>query len=85
MGGNFKVKSGTGQGDPVSADNFNIATEPLNLVLQKHLETFAYVFSNGHKPGLQIYADDNLLMTNLRSREDLQIIIEAYEVQRLVA
>ena len=34
-----------------SADNFNVAIEPLNLLIKKHLENFAYVFSNGHKTG----------------------------------
>ena len=59
----FQVKSGTGPGDPVSADNFNVATEPLNLLIKKYLHDFAYVFSNGHKAGRLIYADDDLILT----------------------
>jgi len=74
----FIIKTGSGQGDPLSAVLYLIATEPCNRALIKHCENILYKSTLNFKIGIKLYADDNKTPLQLTRPSDIQIIHSIY-------
>ena len=74
----FIIKTGSGQGDPISSILFLISTEPLNRALVQQTAHIMYKTINNHSFGGFFFADDNLAGLNIRSPQDLQIMQSVY-------
>jgi exonuclease III len=73
------IRTGTGQGDPLSSILFLLATEPLNRVLSAEHQQIMYETNEGLKPGPQLFADDNLLPTSLPTPESILPVLQTYD------
>ena len=78
IGQQFKVRTGTGQGCPMSAPLFTIATEPLNRAIKALHEDKFYTLTTGRKVGPRMYADDNLTALNMRTGREVKEILGTY-------
>jgi len=79
------IKTGSGQGDPLSSILFLLATEPLNRALaEKHLDVM-YTTDEGITIGPSMFADDNLLNMALQSAQDISPVINTYNDYQLVS
>jgi hypothetical protein len=54
------IKTGSGQGDPLSSFLFLLATEPLNLSIAQNNRNLMYNTEGGINVGKILFADDNL-------------------------
>ncbi len=79
LGSNFKIKSGSGQGDPPSAPRYNIGADPGLVAVQSVVQRYAYTFSNGYKLPVFGYADDQICGTTARCSGDIEQIISVYK------
>jgi hypothetical protein len=73
------IKTGSGQGDPLSSILFLIATEPLNRLLASSFPELMYVSEEGVTVGPVLYADDNLTPLSLDTSDQLGSILDLYE------
>jgi exonuclease III len=73
------IRTGTGQGDPLSSILFLLATEPLNRVLVAEHGEMMYETNEGLKPGPQIFADDDLLPLSLPTPDSILPILDTYD------
>jgi hypothetical protein len=73
------IKTGSGQGDPLSSILFLIATEPLNRILASNFQGLMYCTEEGVTVGPLLYADDNLTPLALTAAEQLQPILSLYD------
>jgi hypothetical protein len=72
------VRTGSGQGDPISSILFLLATEPLNRALAQNYRHLMYTTRGNLTVGLILFADDNLNPLSMRSANDIQPIIDLY-------
>jgi exonuclease III len=72
------IKTGSGQGDPMSSPMFDIGTEPLCLVLILIMQSILYQDNGGLKVGPTIFADDNMNPVALTKASDLQPALQIY-------
>jgi hypothetical protein len=72
------VRTGSGQGDPISSILFLLATEPLNRALAQNYTEIMYKTRGDTTVGPILFADDNLNPLALRSADDIQPIIDLY-------
>ena len=63
------IKTGSGQGDPLSSILFLIATEPLNRILCSSFQALMYTAEDRVTVGPVLYADDNLTPLALDNAE----------------
>ena len=77
-GHTFDIKCGSGQGNPPSAGNFNLGTDPLLRALNKTLLRIQYRYDNGITLPTTAYADDHLHGLNLLRAEQVKCILEVY-------
>jgi len=75
----FLIETGSGQGDPLSAVLYLIATEPCNRALVQHCHNRLYKSPLGVTIGIKLYADDNKTPLQLQSNNDIHIIHDIYE------
>ncbi len=73
------IRTGSGQGDPLSSLLFLLASEPLNRALATNHTEVMYKTEDNLQPGPKIYADDNLLSLSLTSSQDLLPIVNTYD------
>jgi hypothetical protein len=73
------VKTGSGQGDPMSSILFLMATEPLNRILCTRLSELMYKAEDEIVVGPILYADDNLTSLLLTHAEQIQPLLELYD------
>jgi hypothetical protein len=73
------IKTGSGQGDPLSSILFLIATEPLNRLLASLFPDIMYVSEEGVTVGPVFYADDNLTPLSLTTADQLEPILQLYD------
>jgi hypothetical protein len=69
------IKTGSGQGDPLSSILFLIATEPLNRILATGLRELMDRLEEGVINGPLLYADDNITPMALTEAEQLQSVL----------
>ena len=79
------IKTGSGQGDPLSSILFLIATEPLNRALAANFPEIMYTTEGGTKVGPILFADDNLNPLSIPNEEGLQEYLQTYESYRRVS
>ena len=79
------IKTGSGQGDPLSSILFLLATEPLNRALATNNNNKMYVMEDGTTVGPILFADDNLNPLALNTAEDLTPIIDTYATYQQVS
>jgi hypothetical protein len=72
------IKTGSGQGDPLSSILFLIATEPLNRILCSSFQALMYTAEDRVTVGPVLYADDNLTPLALDNAEQIQPILDLY-------
>jgi hypothetical protein len=72
------IKTGSGQGDPLSSILFLIGSEPLNKIIAMKLAQIMYTTMEGVTVGPILFADDNLSPTKLQSIEQLEPLLELY-------
>jgi exonuclease III len=72
------VRTGSGQGDPISSILFLLATEPLNRALAQNYRHLMYTTRGNLTVGPILFADDNLNPLSMRSANDIQPIIDLY-------
>ena len=72
------VRTGSGQGDPISSILFLMATEPLNRALAQNYRNLMYTTEANTTIGPILFADDNLNPLSIESANDLQPIINLY-------
>jgi hypothetical protein len=73
------IKTGSGQGDPLSSILFLIATEPLNKLLASLFPDIMYISEEGVTVGPVFYADDNLTPLSLTTADQLRPILQLYD------
>ncbi len=78
LGDQKTIKTGSGQGDPLSSVLFNIATEPLNRAIALKTTHLSYKTIEGRSTGPIIYADDNINPLSLTTGEQITEIIRIY-------
>jgi len=72
------VRTGSGQGDPISSILFLLATEPLNRALAQNYRNLMYSTVGNLTIGPILFADDNLNPLSIERANDLQPIIDLY-------
>ena len=72
------IRTGSGQGDPLSSILFLIATEPLNKVLAANFPHLMYTTESGLTVGPNFFADDNLNHLSILDGEGLQEYLAVY-------
>jgi hypothetical protein len=60
------VRTGSGQGDPLSSILFLIGSEPLNKLIVTKFTEIMYTTAEGVTVGPILFADDNLSPTNFK-------------------
>jgi hypothetical protein len=73
------IKTGSGQGDPLSSILFLISTEPLNRILCSSFLELMYVAEDNITVGPILYADDNLTPLAIRRADQIHSILEVYD------
>ena len=78
LGDQKLIRTGSGQGDPLSSVLFNIATEPLNRAIAARTNHLSYKTLEGRSIGPIIYADDNINPLALDNGDQIMEIIRVY-------
>ena len=73
------IRTGSGQGDPLSSILFLLASEPLNRALVARHTNLMYVTNEGLRTGPKVYADDNLLPLSLTTAQDITPVLNTYQ------
>jgi hypothetical protein len=73
------IKTGSGQGDPLSSILFLISTEPLNRILCSSFMELMYTAEDNITVGPILYADDNLTPLAIQQADQIQSILQLYE------
>ena len=80
-----EIRTGSGQGDPLSSVLFNIATEPMNRAIAAGTISLAYKTIENRAIGPIIYADDNINPLSLTRGEQINDIVEIYRQYKEVS
>jgi hypothetical protein len=72
------IKTGSGQGDPLSSILFLISTEPLNRILCSSFLELMYVAEDNIMVGPILYADDNLTPLAIQQVDQIHSILQLY-------
>jgi hypothetical protein len=72
------IKTGSGQGDPLSSILFLISTEPLNRILCSSFLELMYVAEDNITVGPILYADDNLTPLAIQQVDQIHSILQLY-------
>jgi hypothetical protein len=72
------IKTGSGQGDPLSSILFLIGSEPLNRLIASSFPNLMYVTREGVRVGPVIFADDNLSPLSLTHAKQITPILDLY-------
>jgi hypothetical protein len=73
------IKTGSGQGDPLSSILFLISTEPLNRILCSSFMELMYTAEDDITVGPILYADDNLTPLAVQNADQIQSILQLYD------
>ena len=65
----ISIRTGSGQGDPMSSSLFLIASEPVNLAITKICQQIMYTDRMGNQPNAILFADDNINQRPSRMRK----------------
>jgi len=65
------VRTGSGQGDPISSILFLLATEPLNRALVQNYRNLMYTTEGNLTVGPILFADDNLNPLSIERANDI--------------
>jgi hypothetical protein len=79
------VGTGSGQGDPISSILFLLATEPLNRALAQNYRHLMNKRRGNISVGPILFADNNLNPLSIRSANDIQPIIDLYNLYTMVS
>jgi hypothetical protein len=72
------IKTGSGQGDPLSSILFLIGSEPLNMILATKFLEIMYKTEENVTVGPILFADDNISPLSLNSAEDINPLLDIY-------
>ena len=72
------IRTGSGQGDPLSSILFLLASEPLNRALIKKHMALMYETNEGLRPGPVTYADDGLHGLALPTPQSIEPLLQTY-------
>ncbi len=72
------IRTGSGQGDPLSSILFLIGSEPLNRLIANCFPNLMYVTREGVRVGSIIFADDNLSPLSLTQAEQINPLLDLY-------
>jgi hypothetical protein len=72
------IRCGSGQGNPPSAGNFNLGTDPLLRALNKRLQLIQYKFENQMTLPTLAYADDHLHGLHITNSIQINQLVEIY-------
>jgi hypothetical protein len=73
------IRTGSGQGDPLSSILFLIGSEPLNRLIAPSFPNLMYVTREGIRVGPVIFADDNLSPLSLTHADQITPILDLYK------
>ncbi len=73
------IRTGSGQGDPLSSILFLIGSETLNRLIAKCFPNLMYVTREGVRVGSIIFADDNLSPLSLTQAEQINPLLNLYD------
>jgi hypothetical protein len=73
------IRTGSGQGDPLSSILFLIGSEPLNRLIASSFPHLMYVTREGIRVGPVIFADDKLSPLSLTSANQITPILDLYK------
>ena len=79
------IRTGSGQGDPLSSILFLLASEPLNRALVANHTAAMYTTNDGLRAGPQLFADDNQLPLAITNTQALQSIMHTYDTYKQVS
>jgi len=79
LGPEFKLRTGTGQGDPPSAPRYDIGADPLLRAVQQVVQNFRYTMNTGRQVPFSAYADDQMGALSVQSSQQVKDIIQVYE------
>jgi len=79
------IKTGSGQGDPLSSILFLLATEPLNLSIAQNNRNLMYNTEGGINVGPILFADDNLNPLRLSNAEEVRPLLQLYSEYQQVS
>jgi hypothetical protein len=79
------IKTGSGQGDPLSSILFLLATEPLNLSIAQNNRNLMYNTEGGINVGPILFADDNLNPLRLSTAEEVRPLLQLYSEYQQVS
>jgi len=74
----FNIVCGSGQGNPPSAGNFNLGSDPVLRVIQKVIENCTFRLRNGIRVPPTAYADDHLHLTRAQNAMQIMDIFRVY-------
>ena len=77
-GDTFNIECGSGQGNPPSAGNFNLGTDPLIRAVNNVIQDLKYEYNSGLKLPPISYADDHLHGVSLLRADQINRILEVY-------
>ena len=72
------IKTGSGQGDPLSSILFLIGSEPLNMIIASKFLEIMYKTEENITVGPILFADDNIAPLKLENADDLDPILNVY-------
>jgi hypothetical protein len=72
------IRTGSGQGDPLSSILFLIGSEPLNRLIANCFPNLVYVTREGVRVGSVIFADDNLSPLSLTQADQINPLLDLY-------
>lgn len=78
-GKDFDIVSGSGQGNPPSAGNFNLGTDPLIRAVKNVINECSYRLDNGVTIPPIAYADDHLHSANFENAAQVNDVLQVYK------
>ncbi len=79
------IKTGSGQGDPLSSILFLLAAEPLNLSIAQNNRNLMYNTEGGINVGPFLFVDDNLKPLRLSNAEEVCPLLQIYSEYQQVS
>jgi hypothetical protein len=81
----ISIRTGSGQGDPMSSSLFLIASEPVNLAITTLCQQIMYIDRMGNQPNAILFADDNINPAALTNAQDILPLLNLYSDYKKVS